>query len=253
LLAGPRHDSRNGDPTIGPLALRDGEVHVWQANLDSQETESPIRLAPEECERAAQRPSGRLRGRFLRSRALLRAVLASYLGLAPEALVFDTGVRGKPHLRSFSRDRGRWRLAFNLSHARSCWVLAVSPQSPLGIDVEDTSRRVDVDGVGRRIFSPRELQTLRRLPAAVKKEAFFRCWTAREAIAKARGEGVFTRGAQFDVVADPALPPGVHERESSGTSGAGWVLTPIPVPAGFTCLLATAGTPVAFRSFRASP
>lgn len=238
---------------IEPLALQAGEVHVWQANLDSQETESPIRLPVEECERAAQMPSGRLRERYLRSRVLLRAVLASYLGLAPGTLLFDTGARGKPHLLSFSRDRGPSRLAFNLSHARACWVLAVAPHGPLGIDVEDTSRRVDVDGVGRRIFSPRELQTLRRLPAAVRKEAFFRCWTAREAIAKARGEGVFTRGAQFDVVADPALPPGVHERESCRTSGAGWVLTPIPVPAGFTCLLATDGTPVAFRSFRASP
>ena len=206
-LAGPRHDSRGGSPAIEPLALRDGEVHVWQANLDSRQTESPIRLAPEECERAAQIPSGRLRGRFLRSRALLRAVLASYLGLAPEALVFDTAARGKPQLRTFSRDRGPSCLAFNLSHARSCWVLAVSPRGPLGIDVEDTSRRVDVDGVGRRIFSPREMQTLRLRPAAAKKEAFFRCWTAREAIAKARGEGVFTHGAHFDVVAYEGVTP----------------------------------------------
>jgi 4'-phosphopantetheinyl transferase len=208
-------------------------------------------LSPEERERAARLPSRKLRGRFVHSRALLRTVLATYLGVAPEALVFATGAEGKPYLRFPLQFPGA-SLPFNLSHARLCWVLAVARPGPVGIDVEDTSRRVDVEGVGSRIFSAQEMQTLQRLPEAARKEAFFRCWTAREAIAKARGEGVFTLGARFDVEVDPARPPLVHGREASGKSGAGWVLTSVPVPDGFACLLATAGAPAAFRSFLVS-
>ncbi len=251
LLAILSDDSPHHPAAFEPLALRDGEVHVWQARLEPSEKELAVRLSPEESERAARLPSRKLRGCFVRSRALLRTVLASYLGLAPDALVFETGVQGKPHLRVPPQSPGS-ALPFNLSHARLCWVLAVARPGPVGIDVEDTSRRVDVEGVGSRIFSAREMQTLRRLPEAARREAFFRCWTAREAIAKGRGEGVFTLGARFDVETDPARPPLVHERGTSGRSGGGWVLTSIPVPDGFACLLATAGAPVAVRSFLVS-
>jgi hypothetical protein len=63
----------------------------------------------------------------------VRALLARYTGLAPEALAVDIGAHGKPALRGVD-------LAFNLSHSGAHTLLAVARGCALGVDLEHRRR-----------------------------------------------------------------------------------------------------------------
>ena len=55
-------------------------------------------------------------------------------------------------------------------------------------------------------FSPNEQAVLRSLPNDVKQEAFYNCWTRKEAYIKAKGKGMYIPLDQFDVSFLPGEP-----------------------------------------------
>src|SRR5256885_15921185 len=61
----------------------------------------------------------------------VRALLAAYLRVAPETLLFVRGEHGKPDLAG---------LQFNLSHTGTALLLGVSREVELGVDLERTTR-----------------------------------------------------------------------------------------------------------------
>jgi 4'-phosphopantetheinyl transferase len=232
-----------------PLELPVREVHVWQGSLDAagDGDAGAAALSEEERARADRLLTTAVRRRFVRSRAMLRAVLAGYLATDPARIRFETGRHGKPRLAD--ADAG---LRFNLSHSAACWVLAVGRDVEVGVDVERTARDVDVEAVARRMFRPAEIRTLRRLEGRARKEAFFRCWASREAVVKAMGEGMLTAAHRFEVACDPAEPPAVRLPESEGREFP-WEIGSIPLPGGFCGMLATDGTPSRIRSWKLEP
>ena len=171
------------------LALGD-EIHVWQAWLDRgaeevQRLESF--LAPEEIARAHRFHFERDRNHYVVGRGLLRELLGRYLGQAPSALEFSYGEQGKPALAGAAASSG---LSFNLSHSGGLAVYAFARERSLGVDVERVKPDFASDDIARRYFSTREVNDLLALPIAERTEAFFRCWTRKEAYIKARGEGL---------------------------------------------------------------
>jgi 4'-phosphopantetheinyl transferase len=214
------------------VELPAGEIHVWQASLETPTAVGEAVLSADERRRFAKLRPARSRRWLTRSRVLLRHVLASYVAADPADLVFDYGPEGKPALVPPGPD-------FNLSHAGRCWLLAVAADRAVGIDVERIDRPVDLDGVAGRIFARGEAETLSGLPATERREGFFRCWTAREAIVKARGEGMFSLGEEVEVEADPRRP--------LQASAVAWSLVSVPVPAGWLATLAAAGAPPTLR------
>lgn len=217
---------------------RDG-VHLWHASLDGGSDGSL--LSPEEAARADRALTPARRARFVRSRALLRTVLAGYAGAEPAALRFGEGPEGKPFLRRPAGD-----LAFNLSHAGSLWVLAVARGRSVGIDVENVTRKVDLEGVAKRVFSEAEARTLAGVAVADRRRAFFRCWAAREAVVKGLGTGMLTPSVTFEIEADPSRPVGVH---ATGEDSFPWWLRTYPVPDDHVGVLAVEGAPARVSSF----
>jgi 4'-phosphopantetheinyl transferase len=74
---------------------------------------------------------------------------------------------------------------FNLSHSENFVCLAVSSDSPVGIDIEFL-RDEDFQALARTAFHPEEREFFLRKPDA---ERFFMIWTLKESYMKMRGLG----------------------------------------------------------------
>lgn len=131
------------------------------------------------------------RQRRARVDALLRSVLAGYLGSAPQALRFGREPRGRP----FLVDAGGQRIGpeFNLSDTRGGSVVAVAARLRVGVDLERSDRRLPHRALAARWFSGAEAKALAALPDEPARARFLDLWTAKEASCKATGTGIFGR------------------------------------------------------------
>jgi 4'-phosphopantetheinyl transferase len=64
--------------------------------------------------------------------------------------------------------------------------------------------KLDVGRIG--VFAPREIATLHALRKDLREEAFFACWTRKEALAKAEGKGLTLPLCRFEVTLIPGEP-----------------------------------------------
>lgn len=173
------------------LALDAAEVHVWRAPLAlpaSHVNSLSLLLAPDELGRAARFHFRRDRDNFIAARGTLRVILARYLGVRPGQLEFRYTAYDKPSLAPESGGGGDVR--FNLSHSHDLALYAFTLGREVGIDLEHTRPQEELDAIAGRFFSAPEISALRALPADLRLEAFYNCWTRKEAYIKARGEGL---------------------------------------------------------------
>lgn len=136
-----------------------------------------------------------------KTQAALLTILARYLGVDPSAVAFEDK-KGKPQLKQSD-------LQFSVSHSGEYAVIAVSKKIPVGVDIEYTKRSVDFQAIAKRFFAPGEYEALNHLTSASKIEAFYRCWTRKEAFVKADGAGLSYPLSDFEVAVDP------HSQEKS--------------------------------------
>ena len=176
----------------------DGEVHIWQAQPDMHQLDldPSAFLSPDERERMARFRFGTDSRNFLFCRSMLRLLLASYLGTSPAELRFAYSAHGKPSL-SVPADN----LQFNLSHSHGAVLYAFSRGTRIGVDVEHIRHDLIVEEIATRFFSPAEQVEIAQSPE--KYDAFFHCWTRKEAFVKARGEGLSCPLDSFDVAVSP--------------------------------------------------
>lgn len=186
------------------LRLIDGEVHVWRAALEVPPGGiEPLQsvLVDEEMERARRFYFAKDRQHWIVARALLRVLLGRYLQSDPRGLRFTTNAYGKPSLASPLEGK---RLRFNLSHSGGLVLYAFAYEKELGIDMEQMRTGIDYQELATHFFSAYECAALDALPPALQEEAFFLCWSRKEAYIKARGLGLSLPLSQFDV----SLVPG---------------------------------------------
>jgi 4'-phosphopantetheinyl transferase len=167
-----------------PVALQ--SVDVWALQLDAATDSLPQHLlSRDERDRAARFRNEDDRHRFVAAHVALRTLLGHYLDVAPDAIEFDYALRGKPALA-----RSVTGLRFNLSHTTRVALFALSSRAPVGIDAEDLDRRVDHAALAKRLLTSCELAAFEQLAPDQRAHAFLRCWTRKEAIAKALGSGL---------------------------------------------------------------
>jgi phosphopantetheinyl transferase len=164
-------------------------------------------LNPEETARADRFFMDVHRNRFIAGRALLRDLLAGYLGQPPEAIRFVYNEWGKPALAPGFAARD---LRFNLSHSQDLAMYAFVLERDVGVDLEMIRAEVANERVAENFFSPSEVATLRALPLEHQAEGFFNCWTRKEAYVKVRGQGLSIELKSFDI----SLIPGQRRRFS---------------------------------------
>jgi 4'-phosphopantetheinyl transferase len=206
------------------LTLLDDQVHVWQAALDQPpdvvdwlaET-----LSPDELARAERFHFARGRRRFIVSRGVLRTILGRYLRIDPRQVQFRYSSRGKPYLAE-----GMWddALRFNLAHSHELAVYGVTRGREVGIDLERVRPLADAEGIVGRFLSTRENAEFRSLPESLKLEAFYNCWTRKEAYLKATGDGLGRALDTFDVSLLPGVPAALLHVDGDRAESARWAL-----------------------------
>ncbi|MEP6809859.1 MAG: 4'-phosphopantetheinyl transferase superfamily protein [Chthoniobacterales bacterium] len=165
-------------------SLGEGTVHLWRAPLDPVPTLEHA-LSDTEWTRARRFHFHADRERFVASRALLRNILAGYVGIEAGALRFALGAHGKPRL-----DGEAGGLRFNLSHSYDLMLLAVTRERELGVDLEQMRSDVPFEMLADKFFQPEDARQLRRLPAGERSGKFYEIWTCTEARLKAHGIGL---------------------------------------------------------------
>ena len=223
------------------LALPQNEVHVWRASLDLDVT-SKSRLAQtltqDEQHRANRFHFDRDRDRFLVARGILRVVLGRYLNLSPDQVPIGYTAFGKPILE---KPLPTEALNYNLSHSDDVALYAFSHSYRVGIDLERIRPDIVVEEVAERFFSPDELAALRALSTDDRINAFFACWTRKEAYLKARGEGLSIPLDSFDVSLKPGEPAKLLNSRDDPQAVARWSLRTLNVGPGYAATAAVEG------------
>ncbi len=142
-------------------------------------------LSPDEQERASRFKFDEHRDRFILARGALRTLIGSYLGEDPQKVRFVVGEKGKPALADATVG-----LQFNLSHSADRAVYAFALNCEVGVDIEKPRPVPEMMRIANRFFSPQEAAELESEPEPARQDAFFRCWTRKEAYIKAVGGGM---------------------------------------------------------------
>jgi phosphopantetheine--protein transferase-like protein len=150
---------------------------------------------------------------------VLRDILGRYLGVPPSELGFRYSAYGKPALAAGFDGVG---VRFNISHSHEMALLAVTCHREIGVDIEYLGREIRGEEIAEHFFSTHERASLRALPAAAKHEAFFNCWTRKEAYIKAHGEGLSLPLDQFDVSLAPGEPAALLATRSDPREALRW-------------------------------
>lgn len=215
---------------------------VWVAHLapdHAAEREAWSLLSVGERARAGSFNRTEDRALVVRTRALLRQVLADYTGCDARELAIGAGLHGKPEV--LGPDRAGWP-HFNVSHSGSVALIGVARRHQIGVDVEQV--RVDMPWreVARAFFSPGEIKAIERRPPNERHLAFFECWVRKEAYLKGLGTGL--RRATDDFEAPLGDRGGlVHDEAhpADGTAGAAWHVHPIEAGGGYAAAAAVDG------------
>ena len=220
-----------------------GEIHVWSVRLDPppERVEQLTRLlSADERARADRFRFDRHRRQYTVGRGALRTLLAAYLGTRPERIPFQYGPRGKPFLAAPLAAGG---LQFNLSNSDELALVGFVHGVEIGVDVEFLKPMPDLMEIAERFFSVPEREVLRALPQEVRKEAFFNCWTRKEAYLKAVGEGLAAPLDSFDVTLAPGEPPRMLALEGDTARAERWTFRHFHPADEYIAALAIAGPP----------
>lgn len=232
------------------LRLLKNEIHVWLAFLEVSSTclEYLHRiLSDDEVNRAAKYCFEQDRKRFIIRRGLLRCILSRYLGQSPDALAFQYNNHGKPALASIFRQPS---ICFNLSHSEELTLYAITRKREVGVDIEYIRPFEDAEDIVKRFFSSREKAEFATLPERIKNQAFFTCWTLKEAYIKARGEGLSYPLSNFSVSMTPDEPARLVEIKGDKSKKNRWSLKTILPGAGYIAAVAVEGHGLAIRHWQ---
>ena len=136
------------------------------------------------------------RRRFALCRAALRINLCHRLGCSNRDLSFGYLEHGKP----FAKVNGAPSDAsFNVSHSGWHGLIGFAKTDGLGVDLEVRVPGRDFDGIGSRVYGPRERHALSAAAGSGKADLFYRLWSLKEALIKALGTGFSLSPSRFEV------------------------------------------------------
>jgi 4'-phosphopantetheinyl transferase len=180
------------------IVLKPGEIHFFYTVVDRVEDQILLDRYREISSKKERLKIDRYRfekdrHNCLVTRALLRFVLSQFTRLPPCSFEFEENIHGKPCLKEGVADIP---IRFNLSHAGGLTSCAVVLDHEIGIDVEDSHRKINMS-IADRFFSRQESAILKNTKENKKQGVFFDFWTLKESYIKAKGKGLSIPLDQF--------------------------------------------------------
>lgn len=174
-------------------------VHICYARLDPPDSviaQMEQTLSADEWARLRRFHFARDARRYAVRRGVLRHLLGDYLAIPPAEVAFVYGPQQKPALAQPLAESG---LHFNLSDSGEMAVYAFAQGQAIGVDIEEHRDYPDARQLAQRFFSPVEAEWLNQQPEPQTSLAFLRCWTCKEAVVKALGDGLMAPLQAFTV------------------------------------------------------
>jgi len=219
------------------IALGEDQVHIWQGPLEGVAGTDLAQfneiLSESERERASRFRFEKHRNEFVVCRGRLRLHLANYLKISPKEIEIRYTEYGKPELAGMMA-----ALQFNVSHSGGEATYAFTRGRRVGVDLEKMRDDVNVEELAARFFSAAETENLRELTPEERRDAFFRCWTRKEAYIKAIGEGLSHPLHQFDVSLQPGDLRALLRTRPDPAEASRWVLRDLPAGGGYAAAVA---------------
>jgi 4'-phosphopantetheinyl transferase len=227
-------------PAARPAA---GTAHVWWARTADASSRLADLLDPIERERWAAYRRDADRARFVVGCALAKTVLGAALGRVPAKIRFDRTCPecGRPHGKPALSDAD---LQFSVAHSGHAVAVAVA-LAPVGVDVEQLSGRPhelgggDPAALSRRVLAEAEQRRLDAVDPADRPRAFLAAWARKEAVTKAKGDGLRVPFSEVIVAAGPGAPrvdAWPYPDDPAGVS-----ILDLDPPAGYVAALAVLG------------
>jgi 4'-phosphopantetheinyl transferase len=223
------------DMPAGPSRLGVDEVHIWTMPIQASVavvTELQRTLGRDELERASRFRFPHLTSAYVITHGVLRLLLARYLDRGPARISFEYGVRGKPNV---SKSR---QIDFNLTHSAGMAAVAVTTGCALGIDLEHLRSMPDLEEIAGRYFCPEEAAEILSLAPGEREQAFFRCWTRKEAYIKAIGDGLSCPLDSFQVTVQAGTPARLVHIAHDRVAAARWTLHDLSLAPDYIAALA---------------
>lgn len=218
-------------------------VEVWWAEARQASADHVRLLDPDERARRAALRQDADRDRFTVGAALLRLVAGADLGERPERVPVRRVCPDchRPHGKPAVPGSG---LELSVSHSGDWVAVAATRAGPTGVDVERVRTDIDLASLARHVLSPAERDWFGAAD-------FFLCWTRKEAVAKATGDGLRLPMPSL-TVSRPGDPPRLLLAEGRADLPARTVLRDLrPDPDHCAAVAVLSDVPVAIREHSA--
>jgi 4'-phosphopantetheinyl transferase len=225
------------------LPALERNVHVWAVRLDDDSVDlgrARELISVDERERAERFKFERDRRRYLIAHAALHEILRRYLPISSEPLSFDYGSNGKPKL---SRALAPAGVQFNLSHSNELALFAVTPRGEVGVDIEFVKENFEFQDIAEKFFTAKEVAAMRSLPADLQRQAFFKCWTSKEAFLKAKGTGLSGKLDEVEITLTAS------QQVQITANVPGWSLVELDPIDGYEAALVVEGAPLPIKHY----
>jgi len=172
-------------------------LNIWSVDLselrkDKQEMNEL--LSCEEKIRAGKFLKEEDATRYTKSHYKTREILKEYFANKNSIIQIEKDIDGKPFIKNNTLD-----LYFNISYRGNVFVMAVSNQKQVGIDVEQIKEFKGIKKFIDFCFSEKEKEIINTAKNKNDKIAnLFELWTAKESYVKALGKGITTNMKSID-------------------------------------------------------
>lgn len=189
------------------MRINENEVHIWLIDINEIINYKGYEdlLDGNERIRGKNLLSEILRKNHIVSHYAARDILSNYLNVPLNQIPLTYTKFHKPFLI-----KNPLKIEFNLTHSHDIALLGITKTFRIGIDIERMSPLQNQRDIEKLILSQKELTWLSKRDDQEKCEAFYRLWTAKEAIMKGIGEGFYFGTENIDL----AMPDDLSDRIS---------------------------------------